>query len=645
MKVTYGILAHVDAGKTTFSEQILFRSGVIRTLGGVDRGDSFMDFNDIEKERGITVFSEQAVYSRGEDTYCLIDTPGHADFSAEMERALEVLDYAVVLVSGTDGIQGHTETIWNLLQRYKIPTFFFVNKLDRDTADYEAVLKSLQERFSPDVCDFSFWAGGGSIPEQLVMAAAEGHEDILEQYLDGTLSAENLLDPAAGLIRECRIYPCMGGSAADGRGVDEFLHTFYSLAKTADRSQEPLGGIVYKIRHDRQGERLTFVKLMGGNLSVKDTLDGEKIHQIRIYSGDHFASVPQASAGDLVAMTGISSKKPGDGIGTFPGLPERLVQPALRAKVLFDPSIPARNMMEVFSILEAEDPTLHAEWEESLQQLSIHILGKIQLEVLTAEIQKRFGISVSFGIPEVVYKETIRKPVCGYGHFEPLRHYAEVAIRLEPAAAGSGITFSSECHVDRLAANYQNLIRTHAMERKHRGVLTGSELTDVRVVLTDGRSHIKHTEGGDFREALYRAVRQGLMKADSILLEPYYAFTIYVPDEFVGRVLTDIGKYHGEFAPPVISGTTAEISGHGPVSQFMSYAEEIAGLTKGRGSVSLQVCGYFPCHNQEEVVQRIDYQPDSDLEQPSYSVFCSKGAAVIVNWQDAEAHMHCLKSK
>ena len=648
MKVTFGILAHVDAGKTTFSEQILYRSGLIRSLGKVDSGSSFMDCHEVEKERGITVFSEQASYSRDGNTYFLIDTPGHADFSSEMERAMEVMDYGILLISGTDGIQGHTETIWNLLRRYRIPVFLFVNKLDRDTADYATVLKSLQDRLSPAVCDLSFFSGQADteergIPEQLVMLAAEDREEILERYLDGSLTFCDIAESLRSLIRDGRLYPCMGGSAATGEGIDAFLQMFYLLVGTEYREEDPLQGIVYKIRHDPQGERLTFVKLTGGRISVKDSVDGEKVHQIRIYCGDRYTSVLQASAGDLAALTGISSKRPGDGIGACSGAPEGVIQPALRAKVLYDDGIPAKNMLEIFSILESEDPTLHVEWEESLGQLSIHILGKIQLEILAAEVEKRFGTKVSFGIPEVVYKETIGEPVCGYGHFEPLRHYAEVAIRLEPGEPSSGITFRSECHVDRLAVNYQNLIRTHVMEKKHKGVLTGAELTDVEVVLTDGRSHVKHTEGGDFRESLYRAVRQGLMKARSVLLEPYYDFMIAAPEEYTGRILTDIGKYHGEFEPPEAKNGRVEISGQGPVSEFMNYGEELAGLTKGRASVSFRFSGYRPCHNQEEVVRQTGYNPDSDTENPSYSVFCSKGTSFVVNWDQAEEYMHCLK--
>ena len=646
-RICAGLLAHVDAGKTTFSEQVLFRGGLLRTPGRVDDGDSFLDFNEIERERGITVFSEQAVFAREEGIYCLIDTPGHADFSWEMERAMEVMDYAIVLVSGTDGIQGHTETIWKLLDRYEIPAFFFVNKLDRDTADYEKVLGELQARFSEAVCDFTFWGNGAAdqmeVPERAVMLAAEEDESVLEEYLNGELDRGRLTKALRTMIRQQRIFPCMGGSASTGMGIDAFLQAFYELTSGTWRDESPLSGRVYKIRHDSQGERLTFVKLTGGRLSVRDAVGEEKIHQIRQYSGNRYVTLQEAVAGDLVALTGITSKKPGDGIGEASDAPEAVILPTLRARVLFDSSIPSRQMIQIFSVLEAENPGLHTLWEEQLGQLSIQIFGKIQLEVLASEISSRFGIQVSFGVPEVVYKETIAGPVMGYGHFEPLRHYAEVAVRLEPGAAGSGISFRSECHVDRLAVNYQNLIRTHVFERAHKGVLTGSDLTDVEVVLVDGRSHIKHTEGGDFREALYRAIRQGLMKAESVLLEPYYHFSIFVPEEYVGRVLTDIGKYHGEFEAPSLSGNAAKIQGQGPVSEMMNYGEELAVLTRGRGSVSFRFDGYRPCHNQDEVVARRGYEADHDLENPSYSVFCSKGAAITVNWDQAEGYMHCLR--
>ena len=646
MKLTFGILAHVDAGKTTFSEQVLYHAGLIRHLGGVDSKDSFMDCNEIERQRGITVFSEQAMFQKGEDTYFLIDTPGHIDFSSEMERALEAMDYGILIVSGTDGIQGHTETIWKLLEQYQLPVFLFINKLDRDTADYSRVLQELQSRFSARICDLSFWSGGGEeweIPEELVILAAEEREELLEQYLNGSLSREDLAMGLRPMIQKRRLFPCMGGSAATGEGMKAFLDLFFSLARTSYEEQAPLGGRVYKVRHDSQGERITFLKLTGGSLNVKEFIQEEKVHQIRMYSGQRYTTVQKASAGDLIGVTGISSLKPGDGIGEDSGISERMISPALRAKVLFDPSIPLRKVLEVFSILEAEDPSLSVEWEESLKQLSIRILGKIQLEILADTVRERFGMEISFGAPEVLYKETIAQSVDGFGHFEPLRHYAEVAIRLEPGTPGSGIRFRSECHVDRLAVNYQSQVRTHVLEKRHKGVLTGAELTDVEIVLVDGRSHIKHTEGGDFREALYRAVRQGLMKAESVLLEPYYEFMISVPEEYVGRVMADMGKYHGEFQPPVLFNGQAQIQGNGPVSELMNYGEELAGFSKGRGTVSFRFSQYRPCHNPDEVIARLQYHPDADLENPSYSVFCSKGAAVVVKWDEAERYMHCLR--
>lgn len=642
-RVCVGLLAHVDAGKTTFSEQVLYRTGVLRQMGGVDSGDTFLDCNEIERERGITIFSEQAVFRNGEDLYYLIDTPGHTDFSSEMERAVDAMDYGILIVSGTEGIQGHTETIWKILEKHRIPLFLFINKLDRDTADYGRVLTELQERLSPEICDMSFWNEDGEIPETPVMLASEGKEEILEDYLSGALTREKLAAGLAPLMLKRKFFPCMGGSAVNGAGIDGFLNLFFSLTVSGWREDQPMGGRVYKIRRDTQGERLTFIKLTSGSLSVKETVGEEKIHQIRIYSGSRYLTVQKAFAGDLAAVTGITSLKAGDGLGMDSGASEGQICPALRAKVLFDSSIPVKTILSVFSQLEEEDPSLGVKWEEELKQLSICILGKIQLEVLADTVWNRFGYRISFGAPEVLYKETVRTAVYGYGHFEPLRHYAEAVIRIEPSAPGTGISFRSECHVDRLPANYQSQIRTHVYDRVHRGVLTGSELTDVEIVLTDGRFHIKHTEGGDFREALYRAIRQGLMKAESVLLEPYYDFSFFVPEECVGRVMADISRYHGTFSPVEITGGTAVISGNGPVAEFMNYSEELAGFTGGRGTVSFRFSGYRPCHNQNEVIEKIGYCPDSDTKQPSYSVFCSKGAAVAVNWKEAEEKMHCLK--
>ncbi len=642
-RICAGLLAHVDAGKTTFSEQVLYRMGVLRRVGGVDSGDTFLDWNEIERERGITVFSEQAVFRNGEDTYYLIDTPGHADFSAEMERALEAMDYGILIISGTDGIQGHTETIWKLLERYGIPVFLFINKLDRDTADYNKVLKELKERFSPDICDMSFWGGEGRIPEEPVVYASEEREEILETYLSGNLTAEELAQALTVPVKMRRLFPCMGGSAAEGEGIGEFMKLFFDLTVSEFREEGPLQGRVYKIRRDPQGERLTFLKLTSGSLQVKETVGEEKIHQIRIYSGARYVAVQKACAGDLAAVTGISSLQAGDRIGVASERSQRHICPALRAKVLFDSSVSEKTMLSVFRQLEEEDPSLDVKWEEELGQLSVGILGRIQLEVLEDTVWRRFGYRISFGAPQVLYKETIAAPVYGYGHFEPLRHYAEAVIRMEPGPRGSGISFRSECHVDQLPANYQSQIRSHVFDRIHRGVLTGAELTDVEIVLTDGKFHIKHTEGGDFREALYRAVRQGLMKAESILLEPYYDFSFFVPEECIGRVMADISKYHGEFTPAEISAGTAVINGSGPVSEFMNYGEELAEFTGGRGTAGLRFSGYRPCHNQEEIIKEKGYCPDSDTEQPSYSVFCSKGAAVAVNWQEAEEKMHCLK--
>ena len=650
MKITFGIFAHVDSGKTTFSDQLLFQAGAVKLPGNVNEQNSLFDCNDIEKERGITVFSEQAVFQLGENTFFLIDTPGHADFSSDVYRTLDIIDYAVMLISGTDGIQPHTETLWNLFHTRNIPVFFFINKLDRDNADYSQVLAQLQERFSPCICDFKSLQDtfdttdcNPEFPESLVMAAAEEEPAILENYLEGNLDFLRLRPVLLSMIQNCHCYPCMGGSALRGDGIPNFLSLFSSLVNTDYQEDSPLSGRVYKIRHSGDGERLTFLKLTGGHLSVRSLLNTEKVNQIRLYSGHRYTTVSQACAGDLIAVTGISSLKAGEGIGEASNASEHHGSAVLQAKVNFDPAVSIQDILHAFSILEAEEPELQVKWDNSLHQLTIHVMGRIQLEVLTDSLLRRFGITVSFSSPEVLYMETIASPVMGYGHFEPLRHYAEAAIRLEPGNPGSGITFSSECHVDRLPANYQSLIQTHVFEKEHKGILTGSPLTDVHIVLIDGLYHIKHTEGGDFREALYRAIRHGLHKAENILLEPYYRFSIHVPSEYTGKILTDISKYHGDFQPPSTDGEMTEITGTGPASEFMNYGEELAILSHGTGVLALDFDGYRPCHNSDDVIQKTGYQPDHDLEAPASSVFCRKGSAVIVPWEEAEAQMHCLK--
>ncbi len=649
MKITFGILAHVDAGKTTFSEQVLYREGVIRALGRVDAKNACMDHDDIERVRGITIFSDMAGFTRGNDTYYLIDTPGHTDFSAEMERALEVMDYAVLMINGTDGIQGHTEAIWNLLDRYHIPVFLFINKLDVISASYERVLAEIRERFSGNILDFqciSLEKGNEvTLTDDLIENVSECDERLLDKWLNGSITSEDLRPAMVSQIKNRKLFPCFGGSALNGEGIEAFLNVFYCSTEASYPVSDPFSGRVFKIRYDGHGERMTYMKILCGVLNVRDSLTAdEKVHQIRVFQGERFTALQKAYAGDVVAVTGLRTTRAGQGLGECHDTIVPALQPTLQARVLYSPEIPDRAILQMFHILEEEEPGLSAVWEESLRQLKVNIMGKIQLEVLEQVVLERFQTKISFGQPEIIYMETIEEPITGYGHFEPLRHYSEVALRLEPSARGTGITFESQCHVDRLAINYQNLVRTHVFETIHKGVLTGSELTDIKIILVDGISHIKHTEGGDFREAVYRAIRQGLMKAQCLLLEPYYSFTILIPDQLTGRVLTDITKYSGRFEAPVPDGYGRTlIKGLGPVASFMNYGEELMIMTGGKGSISMMFSHYDRCHNEAEVQDHYQYSPNEDINNPSCSVFCQKGTSFVVNWDHAEEYMHTLR--
>ncbi len=649
MKITFGILAHVDAGKTTFSEQVLYREGVIRALGRVDAKNACMDHDDIERVRGITIFSDMAGFTRGNDTYYLIDTPGHTDFSAEMERALEVMDYAVLMINGTDGIQGHTEAIWNLLDRYHIPVFLFINKLDVISASYERVLAEIRERFSGNILDFqciSLEKGNEvTLTDDLIENVSECDETLLDKWLNDSITSEDLRPAMVSQIKNRKLFPCFGGSALNGEGIEAFLNVFYCSTEASYPVSDPFSGRVFKIRYDGHGERMTYMKILCGVLNVRDSLTAdEKVHQIRVFQGERFTALQKAYAGDVVAVTGLRTTRAGQGLGECHDTIVPALQPTLQARVLYSPEIPDRAILQMFHILEEEEPGLSAVWEESLRQLKVNIMGKIQLEVLEQVVLERFQTKISFGQPEIIYMETIEEPITGYGHFEPLRHYSEVALRLEPSARGTGITFESQCHVDRLAINYQNLVRTHVFETIHKGVLTGSELTDIKIILVDGISHIKHTEGGDFREAVYRAIRQGLMKAQCLLLEPYYSFTILIPDQLTGRVLTDITKYSGRFEAPVPDGYGRTlIKGLGPVASFMNYGEELMIMTGGKGSISMMFSHYDRCHNEAEVQDHYQYSPNEDINNPSCSVFCQKGTSFVVNWDHAEEYMHTLR--
>ena len=657
MKKTVGVLAHVDAGKTTFSEHILFHTQSIRKCGRVDHKDTFLDSHDIERERGITIFSEQGVFEFNNSTYYLVDTPGHVDFSAEMERAIMIMDYAVILVSAAEGVQGHTKTVWNLLRKYNVPTFFFINKLDRIGADKDRVINEIKKELIEDICPIDIIMennkGRINFTDELIEFISEQDEELLEMYFNGEYEEELWKDRFKKLIKECRVFPCFGGCALQDEGVLEFLYGFDELTFTTyeNLKNENFIGKVYKVKHDDKGSRITFIKCTKGKLNVRDEVIygeneeevvSEKVSGIRVYNGIKFKVCDSVEAGDIFGVTGISKAFPFDTVGEVreKGICEMV--PTLMSKVIFDKSYNIKDVLGYFKILESEDPSLNVIWNENLQELHVHIMGKIQLEVLKDIVEERFNLPVEFGPCEILYKESINNETIGCGHFEPLRHYAETILKLEPSERNSGICFESQCHVDDLSINFQKLIRSHIFEREHNGILTGSPLTDIKVTLLNGRSHLKHTCGGDFREATYRALRQGLEKAENILLEPYYQFIIEAPSEYIGRILTDIQRLHGTFNDPINREDKVIIKGRGPVSTFMDYTMEVVAFTKGKGIISLIYDGYDLCHNSDEVIQRRNYNKNADIEYTSNSVFCSHGSGYIVQWQDADEKMHSL---
>ena len=519
MKKTIGVLAHVDAGKTTFSEQILYHTNAIRSRGRVDHKNSFLDSHDIEKERGITVFSDQAVFEIGKSKYYLIDTPGHVDFSCEMERAISIMDYAIIVISAVEGVQSHTETVWRLLKKYNVPTFFFINKLDRTGADLYNVINEIKANLTKDVC---YIESITDIKEDIIEFIAERDEELLEKYFNGEYNKDLWINKLRILIKEMNIFPCFSGSALQDQGIMEFLDSLEKLTVTNYNENDEFSGIVYKIRHDDNGTRITFIKALSGILKVRDEINNgsskEKISSIRVYNGSKFSTVDKVVAGDIFAVTGLTSLSVGDGVGALKEKFKFNMIPTLMSSVIFDKACNVKEVLGHFRMLEAEDPALNVIWNETLQEIHVHIMGKIQLEVLKEVILERFNFNVDFGPCEIIYKETINNTVNGYGHFEPLKHYAEVHLKLESLPRGSGIIFKNKCHTDNLTTGHQNLIRTHLFERKHNGILTGSEITDIKVTLLTGRAHNKHTEGGDFREATFRALSQGLEKADNILL-------------------------------------------------------------------------------------------------------------------------------
>ena len=649
MKKTFGIFAHVDAGKTTFSEQILYYTKSIRKKGRVDYKEAFLDSQKVEKERGITVFSDVGTFSYDGDTYYLIDTPGHIDFSPEMERTLSILDYAILVVSAVEGIQGHTETLWNLLKNRKIPTFIFINKIDRVGADVNKVYQQLKRRFSEDICLLSNNSLTNLSDEEIEFIAGKD-EELLNLYFEDNYNNQLWIDKLKLLVKERQIFVATSGSALLDQGVKEFLDIFNKLTMTNYELADIFTGKVFKIRYDEKGTRITYIKALSGLLKVKDELvynhNGEeireKVNEIRAYNGVKYEIKDVASAGDVFAVIGISNMKAGMGIGIEDSTEEEMI-PTLTAKVLYDSTVNIKEVLKYFKILESEEKTLNVQYDEILKEMHINVMGKIQLEVLKEIIQERFNLNVEFDKPEILYKETIGNEVNGYGHFEPLRHYAEVHLKLLPGERGEGIVFENRCHNDYLTPGQQNLIKTHIFEKKHRGILTGSEIDDIKVILITGRAHIKHTEGGDFREATKRALRQGLDSAENILLEPYYNFKIEVDNQLLGRVLSDVQKMNGTFNEQQSVGDRVIITGRGPVATFMDYSLEFQALSKGKGGLSLMYGGYDVCHNAEEVIERIGYNKDADPEYTSSSIFCAKGVGYSVKGDEVVNYMHCLK--
>lgn len=646
MKKTIGILAHVDAGKTTFSEQVLYHTKSIRNRGRVDHKNSFLDSHNIEKERGITIFSDGAVFEFKNNTYYLVDTPGHIDFSTEMERAIGVMDYAIVLISAVEGVQGHTETVWQLLRKYNVPTFIFINKLDRVNADKDKVMNEIKRVLSKDIFYIEENIKEDELSQELIEFISEYDETLLERYFEGSYDKESWISTFKTLVKENKVFPCFGGSALQDEGIIEFLNNLDEITFTEYDEKSKFAAIVYKIRHEANGNRVTFIKALEGTLRVRDEIAyrddiSEKISSIRIYNGNKFKSVDEVKAGDIFAVTGLSKANAGEGLGELNKNIKYNMIPTLMSKVIFDPTYNIKDVLGYFKILDAEDPALNVVWNENLQEIHVHIMGKIQLEILKEVVKDRFNLDIDFGPCKILYKETIRNSVKGYGHFEPLKHYAEVHLKLEALERNSGIEFENKCHADNLTTGHMNLIRTHIFEREHHGVLTGSALTDVKVTLLTGRAHNKHTEGGDFREATFRALRQGLEKADNVLLEPYYKFKIDVELDYMGRVLSDIQRLSGSFNPPEINEDRVTIIGRGPVKTFMDYSSEVIAFSKGKGSINLIYDGYDECHNTEEVIKEIGYRRDADIEYTSSSIFCSKGQGYVVPWDKVEEEMHC----
>ena len=651
-KIVIGILAHVDAGKTTLSESMLYLSGAIRKLGRVDNKDAFLDTFELERMRGITIFSKQAEFQIKDTAVTLLDTPGHVDFSAEMERTLQVLDYAILVVSGTDGVQGHTLTLWRLLKSYQIPVFLFINKMDQKETSREQLMNQLKERLDGACVDFS-----STEEEEFFDALAMCEESMMNAFLEtGSISINQIRTG----IRTRQVFPCFFGSALKLSGVEEFLKGIENYMEPS-RYPEQFGAQVFKITRDSQGNRLTYLKITGGCLHVKDVLsnrveDGmkqseiweEKVNQIRIYSGEKFESVLEVGAGSICAVTGLTKTYPGECFGIQKTSKSPMLEPVLSYQIIPMDGMESRQILPKLRLIEEEEPELHIVWNETLQEIQAQLMGEVQIEILQSMLKERFDLDVEFGTGNIVYKETITNTVEGVGHFEPLRHYAEVHVILEPAKPGSGVTFDANCSEDLLDRNWQRLILTHLYEKQHVGVLTGSEITDMKITLVAGRAHKKHTEGGDFREATYRAVRHGLKQANSILLEPYYSFTLEIPEQMVGRAMTDVERMCGSSEVVDSKDGFTTLRGSAPVVTMKNYQKEVLAYTKGHGRLFCSLKGYEPCHNEEEIVLEKGYDSERDVENPTGSVFCAHGAGFLVPWDHVTDYMHiegCLKEE
>lgn len=642
-KVVVGIIAHVDAGKTTLAETLLYKSGKIRKLGRVDNGDTALDTHTLERERGITIFAGQSVFNVGDLEINLLDTPGHVDFSAETERMLKILDYAILVISGTDGVQAHTRTLWKLLCAYNIPTFIFVTKMDYARLSEEEILADLKGLCSDSCIDFS-----DDTCESFYESISMCDEIVLEEYLEkGSVKQEQIKE----LIRNRKCTPCYFGSGLKGDGVDRFVEGLQNYI-TVKEYPKNFGAKVYKITHDSKGERITHIKVTGGSLRVKDTVlindKIEKINNIRIYSGEKYTTVEEALSGGIYALTGLNIVNTGDGLGFEKFFGKALLEPVMNYRIVLPKDCDPKTFFPKLKELEAEDPQLHITWNTFLQEIYVSLMGDVQTEILKSIISTRFDVDVEIDSGKVLYKETIKDIVEGVGHYEPLRHYAEVHLILEPLPLGSGIYFASKCNEDALSRNWQNLIIGHLSEKEHLGVLTGSPITDIKITLAAGRAHLKHTEGGDFRQSTYRAVRQGLMQAKSVLLEPYYSFRLEIPAEQIGRAINDIRMKHGTIDPPEDFNGFSVLTGKAPVTTLNGYASEVASYTSGKGRLFLEVCGYDECHNSEEIIKKSNYSPEGDLENTPDSVFCAHGAGFNVKWDKVSEYMHidsCLQQE